>query len=546
MSAITVKGIKGWMNRCRELALPVMAGSVQTLTRQIKTGASLGEMSETLERDPALAFHVFVAANQRNRNADTEILNAQHVMSQLGLQGLINSLKPLLKLPLEEHNAYHSAYYQAQLNSLFAAKMAAHFAEAAGINSGERMQWACMLAGAPSWLMWRGAYAEMRELEYRNQTSHNALKVSEMQVLGCHLEDLYRMQGRELLLTNSSQLALESAQLPSLQEWARLLRPDYKQQLENNSRLKFLRRQPHVLIACCLHLASQLEQGWGQRKSLRAMTILAHLCGLNVQDTYAQCRQIALHLSHSFPLRDVRPPAIGLLSEPHDTYRPPSPVVCISQAHADVMPAPVKRDTNGTPTPSTSKTSAGVTLNHAHAEVTPRHINHVLMAELLQQFSAQVSGFKDIHHILLTCNRALHEGLGMRRAFICVLNKTGDTLRAVYNVGVETDNPIRGLSIPLTSNRFFSKLLQKPSSLKVDTYNYGQVRNMLSQEVLSALGNKNFMAMSLFANNKAIGVVYSDTSQEELQISENEYEVFKKICHFTSEAIDHYAARQRK
>ena len=69
---------------------------------------------------------------------------------------------------------------------------------------------------------------------------------------------------------------------------------------------------------------------------------------------------------------------------------------------------------------------------------------------------------------------------------------------------------------------------------------------MLSQDVLSTLGNKNFMAMSLFARNKPIGVVYSDTSQEELQISENEYEVFKKICHFTSEAIDHYAASQRK
>lgn len=533
------------MNRCRELSLPVMAGSVQTLTRQIKTGASLGEMSETLERDPALAYHVFVAANQKNRNADTEILNAQHVMSQLGLQGLIDSLKPLLKLPLEEHNAYHSAYYQAQLNSLFAAKIAAHFAEVTGISGAERMQWACMLAGTPHWLMWRGAYPEMRELEHRNLTGRTPLKTSEMEVLGCHLEDLYRMQGRELLLTSPSQLALESAQLPSLQEWATLLRPDYKQQLEDNPRLKFLRRQPHVLIACCQHLVSQLEQGWGQRRSLRAMGMLAHLSGLDLQDAYARCRQIALQLSHSFPLRDVKAPALGLLYSPHDPSLPRPPLICITQAQ---LQADASRAQPALPPASVGKPrpTGGVTLSHQHVEIAPRRINQRLMSELLEQFSAEVSGFKDIHHILLTCNRALHEALGMRRAFICVLNKNGDTLRAVYNVGVETDHPIRRLSIPLTGNRFFSKLLQKPSSLKVDAYNYGQVRNMLSQDVLSTLGNKNFMAMSLFARNKPIGVVYSDTSQEELQISENEYEVFKKICHFTSEAIDHYAASQRK
>lgn len=543
---MTVKGIKGWMNRCRELVLPVMAGSVQLLTRQIKSGASLGDMSDTLARDPALATHVFVAANLRNRQADNEILNAHHVMSLLGLQGLIDSLKPLLKLPLEEHNAYHSAFYQAQQNSLLAARIAGHFAEISGIGNRERIQWACLMAGAPHWLLWRAAYPEMRQIDYLCFSRHRLRKKAEMHILGCHTEDLCRMLGREMRLPATAQLALESAQLPSLREWALLLRNDYRRHIDENPRLKLLLRQPHVLIACCQHLCAQLEHGWHRRKSQRAMLMLARLCGQDVHTSHQHCRNIALELSRSYAIPDVRPLAASLLNNAQHASVP-EPITCITAALAADM-QPHIRTTAAVDDGKTKQQNGqrGPALQHSHGEIPPRAMNNQLMENVFAQFTAEVSGFKDIHHILLTCNKALHEGLGMRRAFICVLTKTGDTLRAVYNVGVEPENPVRKLSIPLQENRFFSKLLQKPSSLKVDNYNYVQVRNMLSQEVLDTLANKNFMAMSLFANHKPIGVVYTDASKDEQQISENEYDIFKKICHFTSEAIDHYATTQRK
>lgn len=543
---MTVKGIKGWMNRCRELVLPVMAGSVQLLTRQIKSGASLGDMSDTLARDPALATHVFVAANLRNRQADNEILNAHHVMSLLGLQGLIDSLKPLLKLPLEEHNAYHSAYYQAQQNSLLAARIAGHFAEISGLGNRERIQWACLMAGAPHWLLWRAAYPEMRQIDHLCFSRHPLRKKAEMSILGCHTEDLCRMLGREMRLPATAQLALESAQLPSLREWALLLRKDYRRQIEDSPRLKLMLRQPHVLIACCQHLCAQLEHGWHRRKSQRAMRMLAHLCGLDVHTTHQHCRNIALEISRSYAIPDVRPLAASLLNDAQHASVP-EPILCITTAPAaEHQPRRLNNQTSAQTAITAKPSPRGAALQHAQAEIPPREINTQLMNKLLEQFSAEVSGFQDIHQILLTCNKALHEGLGMRRAFICVLTKNGDTLRAVYNVGVEAENPLRKLSIPLQENRFFSKLLQKPSSLKVDNYNYAQVRNMLSEEVLGTLANKNFMAMSLFANRKPIGVVYTDASKDEQQISENEYDIFKKICHFTSEAIDHYATTQRK
>jgi len=175
----------------------------------------------------------------------------------------------------------------------------------------------------------------------------------------------------------------------------------------------------------------------------------------------------------------------------------------------------------------------------------PRQANKDLLVELINQFNKKVASFKDIHDILLTCNKAIFEGLGMRRTFICVLNKTGEVLRPLYCVGIEKESPVRALQIKIDQNRFFAKLLSQPASFKVDRDNYAQVKHMMHPDVVATLGNENFMSMSLFANGKPIGVVYADATTGEDLISEKEYQAFKKICQSATFALDSYAQKRR-
>jgi hypothetical protein len=133
----------------------------------------------------------------------------------------------------------------------------------------------------------------------------------------------------------------------------------------------------------------------------------------------------------------------------------------------------------------------------------------------------------------------------MRRTFVCVLDKSGKVLRPLYCVGIEKDSPIRGLKIMLDSNRFFAKLLGRSSSLKVDASNFTKAKNMLDPHVLTILSNQNFMAMSLFANGKAIGIVYADASTGEDCISDKEYQAFQKICQCTCTALNNYVQKRK-
>ena len=102
------------------------------------------------------------------------------------------------------------------------------------------------------------------------------------------------------------------------------------------------------------------------------------------------------------------------------------------------------------------------------------------------------------------------------------------------------------MKVALDENKFFNKLMVKTGALKIDPGNYHQVKGMMTEEVLTTLGNKNFMSMSLFANQKAVGVVYADAAVNEDEISDKEYQAFKQICQATSSALDYYAKKRKK
>ena len=112
-------------------------------------------------------------------------------------------------------------------------------------------------------------------------------------------------------------------------------------------------------------------------------------------------------------------------------------------------------------------------------------------------------------------------------------------------MGIEKDSPIRGLKIKVGTNRFFAKLLGQAASMKVDNKNFSQAKNMIAPDVMNILSNENFMAMSLFASGKPIGVVYADASPGEDSISEKEYQAFKKICQSAGNALNGYAQKRK-
>lgn len=529
MEAKTVKGARAWLELATSAQLPILKISAQLLTKQIKSGASLADMAHTIERDPALCLHLFLAANRKNPNPDTAILNLNHVMSMLGMQGVIHYIKQAPKMTLHKSDAMQKGYLQAQANSTLAGRLVEHWAAQTHSGSCEKLKWATILAGAPSWYMWHVAYGSMSLHHYQIHHDFKAVTQVEQSLFGCALEDIYRMLGRQIQLPDLSQQLLERAQWPSLRQWAKIISDQHMVYSDDDHVLRHLKSKPSTVMLLLSHLAQEVQLGWMSHKSMRSQKALAHLSGLDIHHVTAENHQLAVKLSRELMVEQIQPPAASLLwptrkmNEPcwmktafHCWQKDPNPVVpkpALQNRPKKIKPAP------------------------------PRVVNREVLIDALTHLNKEISDFSDIHNIFLSCNKGLHQGIGMRRGFISVLNKTGDSLRPVYCFGVQSDDPIRSLKIQLNENRLFAKLMNKSASFRIDEANVEQAFSMLDPQTVKTLDSKNCMIMSLFSNNKPVGVVYADVASNEHPISDQEYKAFKKVCQGTCHALERYAQR---
>jgi hypothetical protein len=535
MDAKNPRGIKAWLELAKKAPLPILVASAKLLTKQIKAGASLADMAQTIERDPALCLHLFLAANRHNQNKEVEILSLSHVVTILGMQGVVSVVKQAPKMPLYKSDAYQKGYLQSQADSSLAGHFAEYWCSKMHLGNPEKLKWATIISGAPEWIMWRVGYESMRKSQWLAQHEFHPLDKVENSVFGCQLDDVSRVIGRYLKLPLLAQQVLERAERPSLQDWGKMLSPKHPDYFDNDSNLKLQKSKPVTLITLVRYLSIQVNLGWMRRHCLRSQTILAHLSNQPLDQVINQNHQLVVEHSRNNALAQILPAAVSLLWPHQNELTRPwlrQPVSCIMHE--------VEREVLGN-----KSIYHKYSVNMANTKEPPRHTNKDLLMGLISQFNYQAASFKDVHEILLACNKAINEGLGMRRTFVCILDKSGKVLRPLYCVGIENDSPIRGLKIKLDSNRFFAKLLGRTSSLKVDASNYDQAKHMFDLNVLNILSNQNFMAMSLFANGKAIGVIYADASIGEDCISDKEYQAFKKICQSAANALDGYLQKRR-
>jgi len=534
MEAKTPKGAKAWLELATKVKLPILKVSAQLLTKQIKSGASLAEMAHTIERDPVLCLYLFLAANHKNTNEEVEILSLNHVVTMLGMSGVIDVIKQAPKMTLLNSDAKQKAYLQSQANSTLAGRLVEHWAKDTHSGSAEKLKWATIIAGAPHWYMWYVGYSSMHRLQYAVFHQHQSSIKSEQALLGCLLEDVSRMIGRKIRLPNMSQQLLERANWPSLRQWASLISEQHMLLCDQDTKLRRLKSQPSTIMLLMLHLASTVQFGWMTPRCLRAQLALAHISNKDLDQVIHRNHQLALDMSHKQLANQTLAPAVSLLwptQRLKDVSWVRQPYLCWQKD----------------PNPQASKPKVKPQGERVLKldDVPPRQMNKPVLMESLKHLNQEVSDFNDIHNIFVACNKALKDGIGMGRGFICILNKTGECLRPVYCFGIDSDDPIRSMRIDLRENRLFDKLLKRVASFRIDATNVEQAIGMLQPNVVKTLKRKNCMVMSVFSKGKPIGVVYADVSSQEHAISDTEYQAFKKVCQSTSTALEQYANRKR-
>lgn len=261
----------------------------------------------------------------------------------------------------------------------------------------------------------------------------------------------------------------------------------------------------YALHKALISLMGCLDKGWWQPDITAHLQTIALILGQEVGDVWRTVVKCLVSLSHRLPSQHAfYTPARWLVMQPGDW---PNPNLLAEQANVSIKP--VEKD--------------------------------VLIERMQALHLAGVQGAAT-NQVMGLAIKAIAEGLGMKRIAFTLFMAAENSLRSRYVQGADTD-ALRVLVVPLEAPHLFTRLLQKPSSIWLNSGNAGQYQPLLPAEFREQIHAESFCAMSIFVGDKPLGILYADVGGE-AQVSDYQYQHFKQISTLTSRALAHNARRK--
>ena len=156
------------------------------------------------------------------------------------------------------------------------------------------------------------------------------------------------------------------------------------------------------------------------------------------------------------------------------------------------------------------------------------------LAKSIQVFKQMVAQGKQVHELIehvvqtmLLC--------GVERCVFVVKLPNKKILVSRYVAHVSEDIAMRSLKVPVNTPHVFTLLIEKSRNVFINDKNRAKYWDLIPEQVKLIIGVKQFFAMSIFANNHAMGLMYADKVKGVL--TTEEYAQFQAICRLLSKGI---------
>lgn len=151
--------------------------------------------------------------------------------------------------------------------------------------------------------------------------------------------------------------------------------------------------------------------------------------------------------------------------------------------------------------------------------------------------AAYVARETTVHQTFQSLVNTIHKTLGFKRVVVALLNKRQDRLVARFS-SEDNDIYLTQFSVDLRPANLFSKLVEKPAGLMVDTTTLAKVHKQLPGTIQSLLPAQGFCVMSLFVGERPVGLMLAEISHD---TDQEIYKQFKRICADLSDALEQTA-----
>ena len=500
-------GLENWAQYLAEKSLPLLDNTTRYVAQlNESSGASLDRICAGLLLDPGAVVALLQKVNSVKRGRlSSEITTVENAVMLMGISKAKKVLEkckvvkmpvraPALKHYLKQVDlAYHAgymAYEWATIRGNMVAKES--FVSAFLFHIGEMYMW---LYGASEILKVRDA-AVKRKVSFR---------VAQQDMMGFDFRHL-------------------SERLTHILNMPEFVQDCFNEKYFNNPRVKGIH-----LSSAWVSIAN--HSGLYNQTIRTCEEEIAELIGWHLPDTTSMLHNNLVSIARETDLYGVLPLARELPRtdvEGEATDEPALTDISREKPSESTSPDNKSRSIASTPDPDRDEIS----------HKTPKQILHELVVLLTGE-----EGKKLPHQKLVsTFLSGLQAALKLDHVMYCETGAKGKNLKAIQFSDKQTRRRLEKFFVDLTHENLFKKLLKKSQSLWMSEKNNDKLWPFVPVVVKGLINTKHFYVMTLVLDNGIHGMVYADRASSGVDLDEDTYNMFKKLCHLfgkTLEQLDH-------
>ncbi|MBE0482400.1 MAG: HDOD domain-containing protein [Bacterioplanes sp.] len=526
---------------------PILVETRTRLKRQLqRKSVDFTDLAPIIEHDPALCWHLLQTAVKHHPGCEGQISGAAGCLSLVGMQELVHLVK---HLPVVEGstpdsmNEMDDLYRRCLHTAYFAGELAAHWTGIKNNVSASYARWSTMLANSPLWLALKQQQPAANWLHYLSEGED--IQHALISALNVKSHANWRKTLAPLRLPKMAHDVFVESHWPNHHEWSLLRRHDPRDLAKARSLLHHC-QQPNMTSLIANAVAWHCHINPEHRHSQRWLHIASHWLGRASWMVRQDIRHIQLKISHV--TQDGWATGMNLLLAPTATHQQYPRMNTASETVTDIRSAtPTRQTTEDHRVAASTKTAqaamASAPANVPNVNAQPRSVtsserqgDERYLRKLLQQLQQAPDSFGDLHFLMRGTLKGITQGIGLPHAVIAVYNKDKTQLKVIYREGVSDQDPIRGLSIDLSSTSLFSKLLERSAGVQLTPDNRTQLLRGLPNSVCQRIPQHTLL-MSIDAGAKPIGIILAYGDANQMAIDSMEYTLFKRLCQTTSQSL---------
>lgn len=164
-------------------------------------------------------------------------------------------------------------------------------------------------------------------------------------------------------------------------------------------------------------------------------------------------------------------------------------------------------------------------------------------AEIMQQLEDGLGRLQS-NDLLRMAIHGMHEGAGLNRALFAILSHDRKYLQARFMVGSDSDTNFNRFRVALDQPHLFTRLMEKPQSLRLHDGNRAKFWPLVPSEVQALIGTNRFFAQSVHINGRPVGLFYADRHGQDCDMDEATYDKFRQLCRLATQGMAMNARRK--